>query len=616
MNEDKKTLSKIYSFNWNQGNSGLLTVEEIIMTQLTNDIGEFATPHFTHIVFSEFKKFMFLNKLQLEKDKNDEKDELAQRQIKDFKESYVGLFAPPILDSVWITIMSLNTFQGKFRFFTSCGANLNTSIDDVSGNNKSIYQKFCQEIFGVYMERPVIKEDEQEVNYLAERRYELTINCLHSFKSLLDPFKNLWPEYSDENYLSDYHSTVWVTTSDLAKLSRKIDDDIKEKKIGLDLTAWGDLTNNVIESFQKFQHTEKLVIKNYGKDKFKTFVEKKKPTIIKKIYGKFEVYSLGEKTLATRLQRKYMLDADTAIAWITEARKYITILLCETDPENTDHCFPPSVAECVIQTYAELGRRYADFSKSMFGKLLLSESHHMMKGDLENYKKRYATTLEKYKKYYGDDAPKLWETVENRFSNHINENGAGLGDEDGESEVFCDPNVRVAVNIHRLIAAKVLLKEKKDHFNSQKITSTFASNETSVKETATLYDQMQQAKTNNHLFKWRKGFPHCSNVYFRESTVDEKLNYISNPYENDWKNANIFRPGGILILPNTYDSAITYEENLAQKLSEGFYEAVKMSKLSDLTLDHLADGAIKHQSASFKNHLDDVPAKKMEEAKQ
>lgn len=114
MSEDKKTLSKIYSFNWNQGNTGLLTVEEILMTQLTNDMGEFATPHFTHIAFSEFKKFMFLNKLQLEKDKNDEKDENAQRQIKDFKESYVGLFAPPIIDSVWIAIMSINTFQGKF----------------------------------------------------------------------------------------------------------------------------------------------------------------------------------------------------------------------------------------------------------------------------------------------------------------------------------------------------------------------------------------------------------------------------------------------------------------------------------------------------------------------
>ena len=98
----------------------------------------------------------------------------------------------------------------------------NTSVDDVSGNSKSIYQKFCQEIFGVYIERPVIKEDEQEDNYLADRRYELTINCLHSFQSILDPFKNLWPEYSDENYLSDYHSTVWVTANDLSKLSRKI----------------------------------------------------------------------------------------------------------------------------------------------------------------------------------------------------------------------------------------------------------------------------------------------------------------------------------------------------------------------------------------------------------
>jgi hypothetical protein len=113
ISNDKKVINKIYGFNWNQDNTCYLTVEEIIMTQLTNDIGEFVTPHMAHIVFSEFKKFMFLNKIMLEKEKKDDEEKDTQRQIKDYKTSYIGLPAPALIDAVWTILISLKTNYSK-----------------------------------------------------------------------------------------------------------------------------------------------------------------------------------------------------------------------------------------------------------------------------------------------------------------------------------------------------------------------------------------------------------------------------------------------------------------------------------------------------------------------
>ena len=60
-----------YDFNMN--NTTGTKIEEQIMVQLANDLGEPVLPHVAHIIISEFRKFMFLvfehNKL-LEERKN------------------------------------------------------------------------------------------------------------------------------------------------------------------------------------------------------------------------------------------------------------------------------------------------------------------------------------------------------------------------------------------------------------------------------------------------------------------------------------------------------------------------------------------------------------------
>jgi len=101
----------------------------------------------------------------------------------------------------------------------------------------------------VYIERPVNIADEKEDNYKAERSYELTVNCLNSFKDILQPFWNLWPQYTDVNHLSDYHSTVWVNANQLAQITSKIDREMSG--IGVDQTKWGETTQSIISKLYR-----------------------------------------------------------------------------------------------------------------------------------------------------------------------------------------------------------------------------------------------------------------------------------------------------------------------------------------------------------------------------
>jgi hypothetical protein len=245
------------------------------------------------------------------------------------------------------------------------------------------------------------------------------------------------------------------------------------------------------------------------KTKFKPLYNKRKPTIVKKIYNVFETYDKGSKTLHERLQRKYMIDSDTANAWIIEFRKYIAILLTETDNDVVDVAFPSSIVDCVFQTYAELGLRYQDFCKNLFNGSQYTEAKNFYCDDVENYRNRYEKTLEKYKEFFGPYPEDLWESVENRFAvlQNNDASGVGLGD-DNKNVPFSDPNTKVCVNLHRIVAAKALKKEYSDAFKQQKIDREYASNEQDVKDTSNVQGKMNQSKQNSSLFTWRNCFPH------------------------------------------------------------------------------------------------------------
>jgi len=50
----------ILDYDFNKGFDYEVTVEEAIMMQLTNDLGQQVLPHVAHIMITEFRKFMFL----------------------------------------------------------------------------------------------------------------------------------------------------------------------------------------------------------------------------------------------------------------------------------------------------------------------------------------------------------------------------------------------------------------------------------------------------------------------------------------------------------------------------------------------------------------------------
>lgn len=114
--EENKDLTRICHFDWNKGNDASVTVEEMIMKTLTNDQGEYVTPHVAHIVFSEWKKFMFLNKMFLsqeaKKEEAKQQEGTGEKKEKEFK---TGLFAPPVIDSVWQFLISLDVPCGKYQ---------------------------------------------------------------------------------------------------------------------------------------------------------------------------------------------------------------------------------------------------------------------------------------------------------------------------------------------------------------------------------------------------------------------------------------------------------------------------------------------------------------------
>ena len=59
--KERELLQTIFTFDFNNIDHEGITVEETLMLSITNDLGEIITPQVTNILFSEFKKFIFLN---------------------------------------------------------------------------------------------------------------------------------------------------------------------------------------------------------------------------------------------------------------------------------------------------------------------------------------------------------------------------------------------------------------------------------------------------------------------------------------------------------------------------------------------------------------------------
>lgn len=62
---ENKLLQKISAYEFETDYDIQFTLEELIMQEFANDIGDAASPHTWAILIAEFRKFIFLNKMNI-----------------------------------------------------------------------------------------------------------------------------------------------------------------------------------------------------------------------------------------------------------------------------------------------------------------------------------------------------------------------------------------------------------------------------------------------------------------------------------------------------------------------------------------------------------------------
>jgi hypothetical protein len=94
-----------------------------------------------------------------------------------------SLVAPPLIDQVWRILIG----QGK------------------------VYENFCSLAFGGYLDRkdPIFANDDPNTNYSA------TLSYLSTYKDLIKPIDNIWPNYENEDYIKDYKNYAYVNLDSL-----------------------------------------------------------------------------------------------------------------------------------------------------------------------------------------------------------------------------------------------------------------------------------------------------------------------------------------------------------------------------------------------------------------
>lgn len=129
--KETRDYNKILNFDWNQGVGSpgneeskepvqQLTVEEMLLLRLTNDRAEYANPQVAHVAFTEFKKFMFLNKHFITQEIKRKEAAVKEGDPPYTREFYyVGLFAPPTIDAIWSSLISMDALNGKYSSIRS-----------------------------------------------------------------------------------------------------------------------------------------------------------------------------------------------------------------------------------------------------------------------------------------------------------------------------------------------------------------------------------------------------------------------------------------------------------------------------------------------------------------
>jgi len=151
-------------FDLNGSERPPITIEERYARETTNDIGDPLTAESAYIIFTEFKKFMYLVAVEI----YDWKENQTIKAGVDGEITYFEspLSAPPYLDRIWKLFILYHDEYSKF-----CDLACRGYIDwvDPRFNLKDSYKGY-----------------QQARKLLIEK------------KDLLKPFMNLWPDYRSE----------------------------------------------------------------------------------------------------------------------------------------------------------------------------------------------------------------------------------------------------------------------------------------------------------------------------------------------------------------------------------------------------------------------------------
>lgn len=103
-------LVRALKFDLNLGKNPRLTIEARFTRENTNDMGEFLLPQTSHIIIMEFKKFMVLQGIEIQKRRREGSLDLKKNFKKDKKWTFTSPYtAPPYLDRVWKLLILYNS---------------------------------------------------------------------------------------------------------------------------------------------------------------------------------------------------------------------------------------------------------------------------------------------------------------------------------------------------------------------------------------------------------------------------------------------------------------------------------------------------------------------------
>ena len=430
-----------------------------------------------------------------------------------------------------------------------------------------VYSKFCQKIFGGYIDRKYLVNSDGSFYDL----YKHTIDKLEEYSSLLCPYKDLWPDYNVSCYYSDCFSTWYVNP----EMVQKFVESIESQCMG---------SNKDSKSYKaKFKDiSRKLLLKfcissqesDTGDIRFaetKIDLPNSPSLSVESLFTQIMETLLKLELFPIRVQTKLLVDKEVAQSYLTEYAKFIVLAIKE--PAKS---FPSHVVELVWQIHAEFTDVYRNFCDVFFGKF--KQLPDTEREELPKMQRRYEFTKAEYQRVFLTTPNALvWESEERRFEANYTR------------KVFVNINKLWLTHLLRIKTPEYLHIPKEEALKSNKDMPTMIQ----------IYNNREKRHANykkGKLYQWRKFYPNNKECFNTMPNLDffEATKTSASIIETD---SGAFIPdffskkGGLVFIGDPFDPKYMNAKNLSMALLKGMYENVTKHNVFDLTLEDIADAS-------------------------